>query len=112
MSKKKSATGGRPKKKTEVSLVSSSTAEYLTFVAATGQGGVKAGYGEENVWLRQKLMGQLYDVDTRTINYHLKKVFTDNVLQEDSVIRKFRITAAAGKFYDIRANHFLATITA
>lgn len=62
-------------KKREVSLVRSSAAEYLTFVAATGQGGVEAMYVDENVWLTQKMMGQLYDVETHTINYHLKKVF-------------------------------------
>ena len=43
------------------------------------------------------MMGVLYDVETHTINYHLKKVFSDSELQEDSVIRNFRITAADGK---------------
>ena len=42
----------------------------------------------------------LYDVDVRTINYHLRKVFKDSELAEESVIRKFRITAADGKNYD------------
>jgi len=87
-------------KKHEVSLVRSSAAEYLTFVAATGRGGVEAVYAEESVWLTQKMMGQLYDVETQTVNYHLKKVFLDSELQEESVIRKFRITAADGKTYD------------
>ena len=85
--------GGRAKKKAEVSLVRSSAAEYLTFVAASGQGVVEAVYADENVWLTQKMMGVLYDVDVRTINYHLKKIFADSELQEDSVIRNFRITA-------------------
>ncbi len=94
-------------KKTEAvsnhnSLVRSSAAEYLTFVAAAGQGGVEAIYSDENVWLTQKMMGVLYDVETNTINYHLKKVFSDSELQEDSVVRKFRITAADGKNYDTR----------
>lgn len=84
------------------SLVRSSAAEYLTFVAAAGQGGVEAVYADENVWLTQKMMGVLYDVETNTINYHLKKVFDDSELQEDSVIRKFRITAADGKNYDTK----------
>ena len=52
------------------------------------------------VWLTQKMMGQLYDVETQTINYHLKKVFSDSELEEASVIRKYRITAAYGKRYD------------
>lgn len=61
------------KKRQEVSIVRSSAAEYLTFVAASGQQGVEAVYADENVWLSQKMMAQLYDVDVRTINYHLKK---------------------------------------
>lgn len=100
MNKKKPTPGGRAKKKAEVSLVRSSAAEYLTFVAASGQGGVEAVYADENVWLSQKMMGVLYDVETHTINYHLKKVFADRELEEDSVIRNFRITASDGKTYD------------
>ncbi len=61
-------------------------------------------YEDENIWLTQKLMGRLYDVETHTVNYHIKKIFTDKELQEDSVIRKFRITAADGKTYN--ANHY------
>ncbi len=97
MSKNNPTPGGRAKKNTDVSLIRSSAAEYLTFVAASGQGGVEAIYVDENVWLTQKMMGLLYDVETHTINYHLKKVFADHELQEDSVIRNFRITAADGK---------------
>jgi hypothetical protein len=100
MSKKMPTPGGRAPKKAEASLVRSSAAEYLTFVAASGQGGVEAVYADENVWLTQKMMGQLYGVETHTINYHLKKIFEDSELQEDSVIRNFRITAADGKTYD------------
>ena len=100
MSKKKPTPRGRAKKKAEVSLVRSSAAEYLTFVAASGQGGVEAVYADENVWLSQKMMAVLYDVDVRTINYHLKNVFADHELDENSVIQFFRITAADGKTYD------------
>ena len=100
MSKKKPTPGGRSKKKAEVSLVRSSAAEYLTFVAASRQGGVEAVYADENVWLSQKMMAVLYDVDVRTISYHLKNVFADHELEENSVIQFFRITAADGKTYD------------
>jgi hypothetical protein len=89
-----------PSKKAGVSLVRSSAAEYLTFVAASGQGGVEVVYADESIWLTQKMMGTLYDVETNTINYHLKKVFGDSELEESSVIRKFRITASDGKSYD------------
>jgi len=89
-----------PPRKTEVSLVHSSAAEYLTFIAASGQGGVEAVYADESIWLTQKMMGLLYDVNVRTVNEHLKKIFADSELQEASVIRKFRITASDGKSYD------------
>lgn len=97
-------------KKNEVSIVRSSAAEYLTFIAASGQGGVEAVYADENVWLTQKMMGLLYDVDVRTINYHLKKVFDDSELEEDSVIRNFRITAADGKSYNTKHYNLAAII--
>lgn len=48
-------------------------------------------------------MGLLYDVETHTINYHLKRIFADSDLPEDSVIRNFQITAADGKTYKHRA---------
>ena len=92
----------RRKKPSTASLVRSSAAEYLTFVAASGGGGVEAVYADENVWLSQKMMAQLYDVDVRTINYHLKKVFSDSELQQEAVIRNFRITASDGKTYDTK----------
>jgi hypothetical protein len=110
MSKKKPTPSGRPKKKAEVSLVRSSAAEYLTFVAASGQGGVEAVYADENVWLSQKMMGVLYAVETHTINYHLKKVFDDAELEAGSVIRNFRITAADGKNYDTQHYNLSAII--
>ncbi len=87
-------------KKTDIAIIRSSAAEYLTFIAASGHGGVEAVYADENVWITQKMMGLLYDVETHTINYHLKKVFSDSELVEESVIRNFRITAADGKGYN------------
>lgn len=97
-------------KTTQTALVRSSAAEYLTFIAATGQGGVEAVYADENVWLTQKMMAQLYDVDVRTVNYHLKKVFSDSELQADSVIQNFRITASDGKSYDTQHYNLAAII--
>jgi hypothetical protein len=110
MSKNKPTAGGRSKKTTTVSLVRSSAAEYLTFVAASGQGGVEAVYAGENVWLTQKMMGLLFDVETHTVNYHLKKVFDDRELEAGSVIRNFRITAADSKTYDTQHYNISAII--
>lgn len=93
------------KKKEEITI-RSSTAEYLAYVASVGdiETSVEMRYEDENIWLTQKLMAALYDVDVRTVNYHIKKIFADSELQEDSVIRKFRITAGDGKTYN--ANHY------
>lgn len=93
-------------KKKEQVTIRSSAAEYLTYVASTGaqQESMEMRYENENIWLTQKMMASLYDVDVRTINYHIKKVLADSELTEDSVIRKFRITAADGKNYD--TNHY------
>ena len=99
------------KKIIQQSIIRSSAAEYLTFVAASGQGGIEAIYSDENVWLTQKMMGQLYDVETNTINYHLKKVFSDSELEEDSVIRNFRVTAADDKNYDTKHYNLAAIIS-
>jgi hypothetical protein len=98
------------KQKPTTSVVRSSAAEYLTFVAASGSGGVEAVYADENVWLSQKMMAQLYDVEVPTINYHLKKVFEDSELEEGTVIRTFRITAADGKTYDTKHYNLSAII--
>ena len=106
MNNKRKKSEGSP----EASLIRSSAAEYLTFVATSGQGGVEAVYADENVWLTQKMLGLLYDVETHTINYHLKKIFDDSELQEESVIRNFRITAADGKTYDTRHYNLSAII--
>jgi hypothetical protein len=104
---------GRKKQKsgkTEASMVRSSAAEYLTFIAATGKGGVEAIYADESIWLTQKMLAVLYDVDVRTINYHLKKIFNDSELEENSVIRNFRITAADGKNYNTKHYNLAAII--
>jgi hypothetical protein len=93
-----------------VPAIRSSAAEYLTFIAASGEGGIEAIYADEDVWLSQKMMGVLYDVNARTINEHLKKIFTDNELAEDSVIRKFRITATDGKTYNTQHYNLSAII--
>ena len=84
--------------------IRSSAAEVLTYVASTGdpQGSIEIRYEDENIWLTQKTMAQLYDVSVKTINYHIKKIFDDSELSEDSVIRKFRITATDGKPYTVQ----------
>ena len=94
------------KKKKDQITIRSSAAEYLTYVASVGdqRDSIEMRYEDENIWLTQKMMATLYDVGTNTINYHIKKIFEDSELQENSVIRKFRITASDGKSYN--TNHY------
>lgn len=92
------------------SLIRSSSAEYLTFIAATGEGGVEAIYADENIWMTQKMMGKLYSVETHTVNYHLKKIFSDTELDENSVVRNLRITATDNKSYNSKHYNLSAII--
>ena len=92
------------------SIIRSSSAEYLTYIASTGESGVDVIYADENIWMTQKMLGMLYNVETNTVNYHLKKIFQDSELQEDSVIRNFRITASDGKSYTTKHYNLSAII--
>lgn len=91
-------------------IIRSSAAEYLTFITATGESDVNAIYADEDVWLSQKMMSVLYDVNVRTVNEHLMKIFMDNELGEASVIRNFRITASDGKGYNTKHYNLSAII--
>jgi hypothetical protein len=81
-------------------LIRNSTTEFLIFTAQAGENSIEARYEDDTIWLSQKLMGELFDVETNTINYHLKEIFKSGEITEDSVIRKFRVTAQDGKNYN------------
>ena len=85
------------KKKNEISI-RSSAAEYLTYIASVGEqeDSIEMRYEDENIWLTQKMMATLYDVDVRTIIDHIKKVYSDSELEETATIRKFRIVQTEG----------------
>lgn len=76
----------------------SSAAEYLTFIASEGEreDRVEIRYEEENIWLTQKAMAQLYDINIRTVNEHIKSIFNDRELTPEATIRKFRIVQNEG----------------
>jgi len=93
----------QPPKKVEVSIVRSSAAEYLMFIAASGQGGVAAVYAEENVWITQKMMALLYDVDVRT-NHQLPLVNAYLDVAEDMAQRKIPMTM---QDWETRLNRFI-----
>ena len=93
------------KKKKELAI-RSSAAEYLTFVASTGESDAsfEMRYENENIWLTQKMMAALYDVSVAAINQHLKRIFEDGELREEAVVKKYLITATDGKNYN--TNHY------
>lgn len=84
--------------------IRSSASEYLTYIASMGEeaSSIEVRYEDENIWITQKMLAILYDVEINTINYHIKKIFEDGELKEDSVIRNFRITANDGKNYNTK----------
>jgi Virulence protein len=93
-------------KKNDSALVRSSAAEYLTFVASTGEDkdSIEMRYEDENIWLTQKMMAALYDVSVAAINQHLEKIFEDGESQEEAVIKIYLISATDGPKYN--TNHY------
>lgn len=92
-----------PKKKNEITI-HSSAAEYLTYVAAVGDNtdSMEMRYEDENIWLTQRMMAELYDVSVQNIGQHIKKILDDGELAEESVIKKYFITALDGKQYNTK----------
>lgn len=90
--------------------IRNSTAEFLVFTSQAGEDGIEVRVEDENVWLTQKLIARLFDVKIPTINEHLKNIFSTNELQENSVIRKFLITADDGKQYHTKHYNLEAII--
>ena len=82
-------------KKKEITI-HSSAAEYLTYVAATGENGVELRYEDENIWLTQKMLSALYGVSISAINQHIKKIYEDKELEEKSTIKNFLIVQDEG----------------
>ena len=77
-------------------LIRSSAAEYLTYIAATGEEGIEIRYQDENIWLTQKMLSSIYEVGLPTINHHINQIFNDNELDKNSTIRNFRIVQKEG----------------
>jgi len=99
------------KKNNKKLVIHNSTVEFLIFTSQAGEDGIEVCVADENIWLTQKLIAKLFEVEVNTINYHLKEIFKSGELVESSVIRKFRITASDGKNYE--TNHYnLETIIA
>lgn len=86
------------KKKNNEITIRSSAAEYLTYVAATGDDpqSFEMHYEDENIWLTQKMLATLYNVEVHTINEHISKIYTDSELVQEATIRNFRIVQTEG----------------
>ena len=87
-----------PGKASSRTIIKHDSGQFLVFTAQPGAG-VEVRYQEGTIWLTQKLMAQLFDVDVRTVSEHLRNIFISGELEKKSVIRKFRITASDGKSY-------------
>lgn len=85
--------------------------QILFYQTPAGESSVEVYFEDETFWLSQKKMGELFGVETHTINYHLKEIFRAGELDEDSVIRNFRITAADGKNYNTKFYNLDAIIS-
>jgi hypothetical protein len=76
--------------------IRNSTAEFLIFTTQAGENGIEVRYEDETIWLTQKLMAALFDVDVRTVNEHLANIYRAGELGEEATIRKFRIVQTEG----------------
>ncbi|OQX75971.1 MAG: cell filamentation protein Fic [Epsilonproteobacteria bacterium 4484_65] len=79
--------------------IRNSTAEFLIFTSQAGENTIEVKVEDETVWLTQKLIAELFDKSVPTINEHLKNIFASEELEENAVVRNFRITAKDGKNY-------------
>ncbi len=80
-------------------LIRSSASEFLSFTAESEADSIEVLYADENVWATQDMMAALYGIDRSGITKHLKNIFQEGELDEESVCAKFARTAADGKTY-------------
>ena len=76
--------------------IRNSTAEFLIFTAEGAESSIEARYEDETIWLSQRMMAELFEVDVRTVNEHLKNIYSQEELQAEATIRKFRIVQTEG----------------
>lgn len=84
----------------------SSAAQFITYIASTGENSEKyeLRYENENIWMSQKMLAQVYGVDLRTISYHITKIFKDAELDMERCIQKYWIHLPDGRKYEV--NHY------
>ncbi len=91
--------------------IRNSTAEFLIFTSQAGDDSIEVMVADENVWLSQDMIASLYDKGRSTITEHLKNIFSEGELSEDSVYRKFRRTGSDGKEYNTKFYSLEAVIS-
>ncbi len=77
-------------------IIRNSTAEFLTFELQAKEDSIDVRYEDENLWLTQKMMGMLFDVEPNTITYHLQEIFKSGELDQEATTRKFRVVQIEG----------------
>ena len=91
--------------------IRNSTAEFLIFTQQAGESGIEVRYQDETIWLSQKLIAELFDVDRSVVTKHLKNIFDEGELLQDSVCANFAQTAADGKSYNTQFYNLDAIIS-
>ncbi|MFI3263158.1 MAG: hypothetical protein R3Y26_09665 [Rikenellaceae bacterium] len=79
--------------------VRNSTAEFLIFTSQSNEDSIEVRVERETIWLSQKLMAKLFDCSTDNISLHLKNIFIDGELDQNSVVEDYSVTATDGKSY-------------
>lgn len=77
-------------------LIRNSTAEFLTFELQSKQDSIEVRYEDETIWLTQKMMATLFDVESNTITYHLQEIYKSGELEREATTRKFRVVQTEG----------------
>ena len=103
--------GTLPASSAGLSSSGSRTAEFLIFTTQEDGSSIEARYGDETIWLTQRLMAELFDVDVRTISEHLGNVFSSGELEREATIRKFRIVRSEGSCQVTRSIDHYKTCT-
>ena len=91
--------------------IRNSTAEFLIFTSQAGEDSVEVRYENETIWLTQKMIALLFDCSVDNVSLHLKNIFKDGELEENSVVEKFSVTASDGKQYSTKHYNLDAVIS-
>jgi hypothetical protein len=100
----------KPSKKNNKLQIRNSTVDFLVFTRDAGEDGIEVRVQDHDVWLTQKAIGQLFDVDRSVVTKHLKNIFESGELDEVSVCAKFAQTADDGKTYQYKFYSLAAII--